>query len=127
MVQRRFTAYLQRGGSKMLDKKKLKEVENRVKNYIQEGIIKTKQRKEHVDFFLTNAKNSVFTAQAIFDLSTNKDFQKYTGYEDLNGFLWVVNASYYSMFYTTRALLASEGIQLNSYQVFFLLLFFLVL
>ena len=99
---------------KMLYEKKFKEIERVMKKHILEGVIKTKHKKEYIDFFLTNAKNSLFTAQAIFDLSINRDYQEYTGYEDLNGFLWVVNASYYSMFYTARALLANEGIKLKS-------------
>ncbi len=98
----------------MFDEKKLKQITNRVKQYIQEEIIKTKQSKENVDFFLTNAKNSLSTAQAIYDLSTNTNLQNHTGHKDLNGFLWVINASYYSMFYITRAMLANEGIQLKS-------------
>ncbi len=98
----------------MFDEKKFKEIQRVMKKHISEGIIRTKQRKEHIDFFLTNAKNSLLTAQAIYDLSTNRDFQEYTGYEDINGLLWVVNASYYSMFYTARALLANEGIKLKS-------------
>jgi len=99
---------------KMLDEKRLKEVENRVKNYISEGIIKSKQPKKHVDFFLTNAKDSLRTARCIYDMSTNQDFQRYTGYEGLKGFLWVINASYYSMFYMAQALLKNGGIKLTS-------------
>lgn len=97
----------------MLDEKKLKETESRVKEFIRDRIIKTKQTGEHVDFFLTNAKNSVETAQAIYDLSTNKEHQEHTGHVGLNGFLWVVNAGYYSMFYAARALLANDGIKLS--------------
>ena len=40
--------------------------------------------------------------------------QEKTNYQDFDGFLWVVNASYYSMFYMARALLESEGIKLKS-------------
>ncbi|MCF7798460.1 hypothetical protein K9M74_01005 [Candidatus Woesearchaeota archaeon] len=40
--------------------------------------------------------------------------QSYMGYPDFDGFLWVVNASYYSMFYMARALLESEGIKIKS-------------
>lgn len=98
----------------MLDEKKLKEIEKRVGRFIQEGVVETKQPVENVDFFLENAKNSVATARAIYDLSTNKEFQKLTGHNNLNGFLWVVNASYYSMFYVARALLAQEGIKLST-------------
>ena len=99
---------------KTFDEKKLKEIGNRVKTFISEGIIKSKQPKKYVDFFLTNATDSLKTARCIYDLSTNKDYQQYTGYEGLKGFLWVINASYYSMFYMARALLENEGIKLRA-------------
>ena len=99
---------------KTLDEKKLKEIGNRVKNFISEGTIKNKQPKKYVDFFLTNASDSLKTARCIYDMSTNKDYQQYTGYEGLKGFLWVINASYYSMFYMARALLENEGIKLRA-------------
>ncbi len=38
----------------MLDNKKIKEVENRIKHHISNGIIKSKESKQNVDFFLTN-------------------------------------------------------------------------
>ena len=98
----------------MLDEKKLKEAQSRVKHYLDDGIIKTKQQKEFVDFFLSNAKKSLKSANALYDLSTDKDMQEKTNYPDFDGFLWVVNASYYSMFYMARALLESEGIKLKS-------------
>ena len=98
----------------MLDEKMIKEIENRVRQFMREGVIETKQPREHVSFFLNNAKNSLETARAIYGLSTNEDYQNYTGNKGLNGFLWVVNAGYYSMFYTARALLESEGIRLKS-------------
>ena len=99
---------------KTLDEKKLKEIENRVKKFISEGIIKSKQPKKYVEFFLSNANDSLRTARCIYDMSTNKEYQKYTGYDGLNGFLWVINASYYGMFYMVRALLENEGIVLKS-------------
>ena len=98
----------------MLDKKKLKEIESRVKQFLNDGTIKTKQTPEFVDFFLANANKSLKSAQALYDLSTNKEMQTTMAYPDFDGFLWVVNASYYSMFYMARALLESEGIKIKS-------------
>jgi uncharacterized protein (UPF0332 family) len=98
----------------MLDEKKLKEIQLRVKQYLDEGIVKTKQKKEFVDFFLSNADKSLNSANALYDLSTDKDMQEKTGYFDFDGFLWVVNSCYYSMFYMARALLESEGIKIKS-------------
>lgn len=98
----------------MIDEKKLKEAESRVKHYLRDGDIVTKQQKEFVDFFLTNAKKSLRAANALYDLSTDTDMQQKTGYINFDGFLWVVNASYYSMFYMARALLEHEGIKIKS-------------
>jgi uncharacterized protein (UPF0332 family) len=98
----------------MIDEKKLKEAESRVKHYLRDGIIKTKQKKEFTDFFLVNAERSLNSANALYDLSTDKDMQQKTGYINFDGFLWVVNACYYSMFYMARALLENEGIKIKS-------------
>jgi uncharacterized protein (UPF0332 family) len=87
----------------MIEEKKLKE-----------GIVKTKGSPEHKAFFLKNAENSLRSAKVLLDLSTNKDYQKYTSNEGFDGSLWIINASYYSMFYTVRALLENAGINLKS-------------
>ncbi|MFH1439940.1 MAG: hypothetical protein ABIG89_05205 [Candidatus Woesearchaeota archaeon] len=98
----------------MLDEKKIKEIRQRINNYLNDNIIRTKSKKEFVEFFLRNADKSLNSANALFDLSTNKEIQEKTGYLDFDGFLWVVNASYYSMFYMARALLENEGIKIKS-------------
>ena len=98
----------------MLDDKKLKEVQYRVKQYLDNGIIRTKQQKEFVNFFLSNAEKSLNSANALYDLSIDKEMQNKTGYINFDGFLWVVNACYYSMFYMARALLENEGIKIKS-------------
>lgn len=115
MVLNYFINWLKKGeNNNMLDEKKLKEVRSRVKNYLSDGAIKTKREKEFVEFFLTNADNSLNSANALFDLSTDKGLQEKTGYLNFNGLLWVVNASYYSMFYMVRALLENQGIKIKS-------------
>ena len=98
----------------MLEDKKLKEAENRVKQYQNDGIIKTKGKPEHIDFFLKNADDSVDSAKALLELSTDSEKQKLLGFTSFNGLLWVVNASYYSMFYMARALLENEGIKIKT-------------
>jgi hypothetical protein len=98
----------------MIDEKKLKEAENRVKQFISEGTIKSKGKPEHVDFFIKNADDSVDSAKALFDLSTNPQKQESLGFTSFNGLLWVVNASYYSMFYMARALLENFGIKIKA-------------
>lgn len=98
----------------MLDNKKIKEAESRVKGYIRDGIVKSKSQVTDVDFFLTNAANSLITSKLLFDVSTKQDLQKATGYLKFNGFLWVINSSYYSIFYIARALLEKAGIKIKS-------------
>ncbi len=98
----------------MLDENKLKEAEKRVKQYQSEGIVKMKEKPEYVGFFFKNADDSIDSAKALFDISTNAEKQKILGFTSFNGLLWVVNASYYSMFYMARALLANEGIKIKT-------------
>ncbi len=98
----------------MLDSKKIREAESRVKVYIKEGSIISKQRPKDVDFFLTNAEHSLNASKLLLDVSTKADLQKATGYLKFNGFLWVINSSYYSMFYMARALLEKAGIRFKS-------------
>jgi hypothetical protein len=98
----------------MIEGKKLKEIESRVKQYIAKGIIKTKERPEYTGFFLKNAENSINSAKVLFEISANPEKQKVFGFTGFDGFLWVVNAGYYSMFYMVRALLESEGIKIKS-------------
>ena len=98
----------------MLDDKKLKESEQRVKQYLTEGTIKTKSKPEHTGFFLKNADDSIDSAKALYEISIDSEKQKLLGFTSFNGLLWVVNASYYSMFYMTRALLENEGIKIKT-------------
>jgi uncharacterized protein (UPF0332 family) len=86
-------------------------VQSRIKQYIADRIIVSKQKAEHVEFFIKNSDDSLQSARCLFDVSTKHD---YPGYDDLTGFLWVINASYYSMFYMARALLEHAGIKLKA-------------
>src|SRR3989338_229041 len=99
----------------MLDEKKIGELKKRIKGFIDEGVIKKGREREqkHIDFFLSNAKKSLDAAELLFKVSTRKDLQEATGHDDFDGSLWVVNASYYSMFYAARALLENGGINLK--------------
>lgn len=71
----------------MIDEKKLKEAESRMKHYLKDGIVKTKQEKEFTNFFLINAEKSLNSANVLFDLSTDKNMQEKTGYINFDGFL----------------------------------------
>lgn len=99
---------------KPIDEKTIKEIQSRVKSYLDSGAVKTKQGKKYVDFFLNNSNDSLDSASTLFDLSINKNLLEKIGRKNLNGFLWVINASYYSMFYMARALIENEGIKINS-------------
>jgi uncharacterized protein (UPF0332 family) len=100
--------------NKMFNDKKLNETENRIKELIKEGTIKSKQKPQHVNFFINNAENSIDSAKILFELSISPQKQELLGFTNFNGLLWVVNASYYSMFYMARALLENSGIKINT-------------
>ena len=68
----------------MLEDKKLKEAKNRVKQYLDEGIVKTKGKPEHTDFFLRNADDSIDSAKALFELSTDPEKQKFLGLQQVS-------------------------------------------
>lgn len=95
----------------MINEKKLKDASNRVKHHLMEGVITTKGRGEHIAFFLKNAEESLDAAKALLMLTDEEQYTK-LGFTSFNGLLWTVNASYYSMFYTVRALLEKEGIKI---------------
>lgn len=98
----------------MLDEKRINEIKRRITNFIKEGIIKKEKEKRFVEFFLNNAKNSLNSAKLLFEVSTKNELKNMIGFPDFNGFLWVINSSYYSMFYTARALLENEGIKIKT-------------
>ena len=98
----------------MLDEKRIKEIENRIKNFLSDGTIQKTKKAEYVDFFLGNARKSLQSASFLHDGTTNKDLQEAYGFEGFDGSLWIINSSYYSMFYMARALLASECIKIKT-------------
>lgn len=98
----------------MLDEKTILNIKKRVAQLINEGIIIKGREKRFVQFFLDNSKDSLNAAGLLFEVSTDNGLKDATGYPDFNGFLWVINASYYSMFYMARALLENEGIRIRT-------------
>ena len=98
----------------MLDDKKIEEAKrNAIKSINNGGIIKIKGT-INTDFFIENAKNSLDSAKALFEISANDKIKSSLGFSNFNGYLWVINASYYSMFYMARALLESIDIKIKS-------------
>src|SRR3989338_6481570 len=98
----------------MLDNKEIEIIKKNVCRFINDSSIIKEKTGKFADFFINNANDSLDSAKLLFEVSTNKDFQKITGFPNFNGVLWVVNASYYSMFYIARALLESEGIKIKT-------------
>src|SRR3989338_2519083 len=98
----------------MLDEKKVKESKKRVEQWLTRGDIVKEKMGKFSAFFLKNAQNSFDTAKLLYALSTRPELQKTTGFPDFNGFLWVINSSYYSMFYMVRALLESSGVKIKT-------------
>lgn len=98
----------------MLEDKKIEEAKrNAIKSINSEAIIKTKESK-YVDFFIKNAKDSLDSAKVLFDASMDEKTKNALGMPNFNGFLWVINSSYYSMFYMARALLESIGVKIKT-------------
>ncbi len=98
----------------MLDEKHIKETKKRVEEFLERGIILKDKEKGFTEFFLKNAKNSLDTAKLLFDVSINQKIKDSLGFPIFDGFLWVINSSYYSMFYMARALLENDGIKIKT-------------
>lgn len=56
----------------MLDEKRIKQIENRIKNFLSEGTIQKTKKIEYVDFFLENAKKSLQSANLLYEGTTKK-------------------------------------------------------
>ena len=98
----------------MLEDKKIEEAKkNAIKSISSGAIVKTKETK-YVDFFIKNAKDSLDSAKVLFDISISEKTKNAFGMPNFNGFLWVINSSYYSMFYMARALLESTGVKIKT-------------
>ena len=98
----------------MLDNKEIEIIKRNIKRFTSENLIIKEKQGKFIDFFMNNAADSLNSAKLLFKASTNKELQNSSGFPNFNGFLWVINASYYSMFYMARALLESEGILIKT-------------
>lgn len=78
----------------MLDITRLKEAEQGVKSYLQEGLLRKTVADRHVlDILLQNAKESLRVAETVQQISD----------------LWVIVCSYYAMYYYATAVLLKFG------------------
>ncbi len=107
----------------MIDKeyeKRIKEADLIIVELIRNNQIKelSEQGKTRfVNFYRKQANLSVIAADLLYSISTEKSSKNFhklkEGYEC---FLWVINASYYSMFYAVHALLAYKNKKISSGQ-----------
>lgn len=83
----------------MLDKKRIKEAESNVKQYLEEGLLKKTKNETAKKMYIENSNLSLETAKKLLEL------------EDANykPYLWTIVASYYAMFYLANAVLLELG------------------
>lgn len=80
----------------MLNKERIKEAENNVRSYLNEGLLrKTLINKQILDILLRNAKESLMVAEETYQNKTSD--------------LWVIVCSYYAMYYYANAVLLKLG------------------
>jgi hypothetical protein len=80
----------------MLDKKRIKEAEKNVQNYLKEGLLKKEPSNEDaIRVLLKNTRESIASAEKLDSARTSD--------------LWVIVCSYYAMFYITNAVLHKLG------------------
>ena len=85
----------------MLSRERMQEAENNVKSYLAEDLIKKEQFRNIVyETYMRNHRESLIVAKKLLD-------------ENLSN-LWVVVASYYSMFYIANAILYKLGYKVGS-------------
>ena len=101
----------------MLDDKKLEEIKKNIAMLRNEGeITKDDNNKKLAGFYVENAFTSLNTAKILNNVSTDASIKKKFDFIDDNfeTYLWIINTSYYSMFYMAGALLAKAGIKVKS-------------
>src|SRR3989338_2263893 len=98
----------------MLDNKKVTESKKRIEQALELGEMTKEKSGKFVSFFQENSLRSFESAQLLYNMSTQEEMKKAAGFPSFNGFLWVINASYYSMFYMARALLEKSGVKIKT-------------
>jgi uncharacterized protein (UPF0332 family) len=100
----------------VIEKKRIEEAERNAKQYIDEGLLKVKDKEapRFVGFFMKNAESSLQTASMLQEISDQQGLKATLKVSsDFESYLWVIVSSYYSMFYAATALLASQGIRVT--------------
>ena len=83
----------------MLDEKRIKEAESNVKRYLEENLIKKQKNETAKSMYVENSNLSLETAQKLLNLED----------DNYKPYLWIIVASYYSMFYISNAVLLEFG------------------
>ena len=114
MVLRRIIPFWE---GEMLDDKSLEEIKKNVallRN--EEEISKKENNKKLVDFYIENSLVSLNTAKLLDSVSNDVSIKKKFDFIDdsFEAHLWIINTSYYSMFYMAGALLAKIGVKVKS-------------
>ncbi len=100
----------------MIEKERVEEAKRNVKQYVDDGLLKVKDRdaQKFVGFFMKNAESSLQTASILQEISGAEALKSTLKVGiDFESYLWVIVSSYYSMFYAATALLASQGIRVT--------------
>ena len=83
----------------MLDDKRIKEAENNIRNYLQDGLLQKQSNQTAKLMYIENSGLSLETAQKLLELES-KIYKPY---------LWMIVTSYYSMYYLANAVLLEQG------------------
>ncbi len=100
----------------MLENKELEIIKRNIEKFMKEEkiIVDKQNRGIFENFFLENSRKSFDSAKLLIEVSDKKELQDNLGYPNFDGYLWVINSSYYSMFYMARALLEHSGIKIKA-------------
>jgi uncharacterized protein (UPF0332 family) len=100
----------------MIEDKDIKNARKIITDCIKSGIIK-KPVEGEVKFFLNKAEQALMTADCLIRISDNAELKKNFAFpSQFESYVWIINTSYYSMFYTATALLAFHGYRIKSEQ-----------
>ena len=102
------------GVNRMKTKEEIKIIESNVNNYIKEGLFKKGDYAHLTEFYLRTAKKTLQTADALMQISEDNELKKKLSLlDDFETYLWVITASYYSMFYIVNAFFSKNSIKIG--------------
>jgi uncharacterized protein (UPF0332 family) len=100
----------------MIDTKDITHARTTTKRLIASGII-SKPAAGEAEFFLDKADQALTTAELLIRISSDIKIKRSLSLpDDFESHVWIINASYYSMFYAATALLAFHNHKIKSEQ-----------